>query len=123
MFKVGDKVRVIKGEMWAIGNWEGVVTSVDESNFYPIRVDFVTWTHNFKAEELALADDVAPPSPVEEAKPEPTEKERLREFFFGKPEPVPDWAASWKAEGKCPKCGEEGRIHLSTFVCSTHGPY
>lgn len=27
------------------------------------------------------------------------------------------------AEGLCPYCGQKGRYHLSTPVCSEHGPY
>lgn len=32
-------------------------------------------------------------------------------------------SAEWLKEGKCPQCGELGRYHLSTPICSRHGPY
>lgn len=32
-------------------------------------------------------------------------------------------AALWKAEGRCPHCGELGRYHLSVAICSIHGEY
>jgi len=53
------------------------------------------------------------------------EYEALKEFFFPKPEPPYPGTLSeqWKNEGRCPSCGELGRIHLSTMVCSKHGPY
>lgn len=59
------------------------------------------------------------------AKVDSTEWEELRTFFFGAPTPDPafEWARGWKEEGRCPRCGELGRIHLSTFICSTHGVY
>lgn len=30
---------------------------------------------------------------------------------------------SWKAEGKCPECGELGKFHNLGMVCSKHGGY
>lgn len=53
------------------------------------------------------------------------EKQEMQEFFFGKPAAPPDLPLfqKWKDEGRCPQCGSLGRIHLSTFICETHGVY
>lgn len=49
-----------------------------------------------------------------EPKIDTTEYQKLREFFFGLPS---------RNYGRCPRCYNEGRIHLSTFICETHGEF
>jgi hypothetical protein len=55
---------------------------------------------------------------------EPSEYERLRDFFFPrKPQPRSIQSEQWQKEGRCPVCGQLGYFHLSTMVCTEHGPY
>jgi hypothetical protein len=55
---------------------------------------------------------------------EPSEYERLRDFFFPrKPQPADLIGEQRLKEGRCPVCGELGYFHLSTMVCTEHGPY
>lgn len=57
--------------------------------------------------------------------PASDEYEKLKDFFFPK-KPVRNFSYTadlCKKEGRCPECGELGRIHLSTMICSIHGPY
>lgn len=44
------------------------------------------------------------------------EQESKKAKFYGQ-------AAQWKTEGRCPHCGEKGRISHGSFVCSMHGVY
>jgi hypothetical protein len=43
---------------------------------------------------------------------ERSEKERMKEFFFGRPS---------FSGGRCSVCGQDGEISLSTFYCRWHG--
>lgn len=78
--------------------------------------DFVKWNDWVPTEPRVLPQKPLPVSP---------EYDALVDFFFPKgPQPDPQSvAAAWKAEGRCPLCGELGRVHMSTFICSIHGPY
>lgn len=31
--------------------------------------------------------------------------------------------SNWRVEGRCPKCGELGKFHHMSLMCSTHGFY
>jgi hypothetical protein len=66
-----------------------------------------------------------PPVDLKQKEVVSDEYESLKAFFFPKDEPPypGSLAEEWKREGRCPKCGELGRIHLSTMICSSHGPY
>jgi hypothetical protein len=66
-----------------------------------------------------------PPVPQQAPLPASPEYEDLKNFFFPQPEPPApgSLAEHWRQEGRCPQCGELGRIHLSTMICSVHGPY
>lgn len=54
--------------------------------------------------------------------PDP-EREAMRTFFFGMKLSASQLADEWRAQGRCPLCGQLGRIHLSTMICTTHGAY
>lgn len=100
--KVGDRVIMIdKG--FIQGDFVGTVSEITVAASYPVRVEFETWSHSFKYDELELVEPVEP-MPIEAD----TEGDRLRDFFFGVPK---------KHNGKCKRCGCEGRIHLSAFIC------
>jgi hypothetical protein len=78
--------------------------------------DFARWNDWTPTEPRVQPQAELPPSP---------EYEDLVRFFSPKPEPPypGTLAAEWKAEGRCQQCGELGRIHMSTMICSIHGPY
>lgn len=125
MLKVGDKVRVLHGLVTK--DDVGEVVSVDPNARYPIAVKFDTWASTFQAVELELIQPEQTELNLEESEqektPEEIERDKLRKFFFGGSSEFRPLAKEWKAQGKCPQCGEDGRIHLSTFICSKHGPY
>lgn len=127
MFKVGDKVRIRSRSFSKIGDYIGVLTDVMPYSPYPIYVQFKNWAHWFRADELEIDQHEQVEMEIQEQEPEKTpeeiERERLRNFFFGSSPELPRLAKQRKADGKCPVCGEDGRIHLSTFVCSKHGTY
>jgi hypothetical protein len=55
---------------------------------------------------------------------EDPERKAMRDFFFPKPPEIENsLVTKWIAEGRCPKCGDLGRVHLSAFICSYHGVY
>ena len=125
-FKVGDLVRF---KLDTFGPSEGMIINVYPSKSFPYLVQSGVWTHSFRADELELIhqEQPEPPTAIQETEPEKTkeeiEKDNLRKFFFGESPELPGLAKQWKTEGKCPNCGEEGRVHLSTFICSKHGAY
>lgn len=49
--------------------------------------------------------------------------ETLKDFFFGKREKGSTVQEMNREDGRCPLCSEIAYIHLSTFICPTHGPY
>lgn len=88
-------------------------------------ITFQEWAQREKLNMFPFTKfvDESDQEPAPEAEPEKSEKEKQREFFFGKEPELSEFGKSMRAEGRCPRCGEVGRIHLSTFVCSKHGVY
>jgi hypothetical protein len=66
--------------------------------------------------------DSLPKAVPEVKEPEVPEGDKLKEFFFPKPNLSP-YELELKSQGKCPKCAMPGRISMSAFVCDIHGEY
>jgi hypothetical protein len=77
--------------------------------------------------QLGLDDEPAPKKklPRVESKPQPILTMRdgfLFEYESKRPK-YEGQSLEWHREGRCPQCGELGRYHLSTAICSKHGTY
>lgn len=123
-YSVGQRVRFTVPHLW--GTLEGTVNSAFNGIYW---IDIGEGSAYGTREENIIAVIESEPTAqlnlfeTSEQGVEETERDRMRAFFFGQSPKLPTLAESWKSEGKCPLCGEDGRIHLSTFICSKHGPY
>lgn len=131
-YEIGTQVRfkwgkeIHEGEITAQTGWYLVRVPQNDTPYpiiYPVwPKDIVGVIYNNEIES-----DQSSQLELQETEPERTAEEinrdNLRKFFFGSSPELTGLGKAWKAQGRCPQCGQEGRIHLSTFVCSKHGTY
>lgn len=115
-FKLGDNVIIkaskMTGEITRLHNsydWYWVTTHYGENAFH--------------INEIELDPNTPIIGSIEATKVPRTLKEAFIQEAEAKKPKYDTLSKEWYEQGRCPKCGETGRYHLSTPICSTHGAY
>ena len=126
MFKIGDKVVLKENDPFSsIHNGVGVIQSVVRDiycvvfeqgyvNRFAYSLAYATINTTLITEAPPLNEKHTPIITIADAYIAASKASQPR--YTGQ-------AATWKSEGKCPRCGELGRYSLSVAICSSHGEY
>lgn len=129
-FSIGDRVRALDIEL--LGGFQNKTGTVTASgrNIRGMTYSEIRWDHRPDGRttriydvHLNAIDPLAKPAPAIEMPNFTTLNEALL-FDYQSRQPKYTGLADERIKaGLCPHCGEKGRYHMSTAVCSKHGVY
>lgn len=129
-YEVGDIIKTDSGNLYKVFSIEKNCYLLKVVNKETMEICDINWNPNIgyvDSRSTLYQEDTS----VETSQNEPIKIDlnpvTLQDYFKidleSKKPRYTGQALAWLKEGRCPHCGEMGRYHLSTAICSKHGPY